>query len=101
MREAELLQKLSDMAGVEVDAERLGDELRSTRRQRTTPSLSRFGPASTRFANAVNCAADRRGFGPSVQYVQWIAKKARPWDGAVWVWDLSCSRSYAHHSAYF
>ena len=40
--------------------------LRSTRRQRTTPSFSRSGPASTIVANSANCAADRRG-GPSVQ----------------------------------
>jgi hypothetical protein len=36
--------------------------LRSTRRQRTTPSFSRSGPASTIVANSANCAADRRGF---------------------------------------
>ena len=41
--------------------------LRSTRRQRTTPSRSRSGPASTILANVANCSADRRDFGPSVQ----------------------------------
>ena len=62
--EAELLQKLADIALVKVDAEPLGDDaLEVDRRQRTTPSSSRSGPASTICANSASCSAESRGFG--------------------------------------
>src|SRR5271169_3010650 len=52
VREAKLLQELSDIARMKVDAEPLAmTRLRSTRRHRTMPSFSRSGPASTIFAN--------------------------------------------------
>jgi hypothetical protein len=52
VREAKLLQKLSDIARMKVDADLSAmTRLRSSRRQRTTPSFSRSGPASTICAN--------------------------------------------------
>ena len=66
--EAELLEQLSNIAPVKLDPEPLGDDaLESIRRQRTTPSFSRSGPASTIFANSAICSAERRGLGPCVQ----------------------------------
>ena len=52
MCEKPTFQKLSDIAGDKINPKPLGDDaLRSTRRQRTTPSFSRSGPASTTCAN--------------------------------------------------
>ena len=65
MGEAEFLEQFADVAFMVFDAEALGDDrLRSMRRQRTTPSISRSGPASTIVANsAIWAAFSRDGLG--------------------------------------
>ena len=66
--EAELLQKLSDIARVEVDAEPLGDDaLEVDPPPAHDAVLLAIRPVSTISANSANCSADRRGLGPSVQ----------------------------------
>src|SRR3984885_10511551 len=65
--EAELLQKLSDLARMKVDAEPLSDEALEVDAPPAHDAVDLTGPTSTIFANWARCSSDRRGFGPFVQ----------------------------------
>jgi hypothetical protein len=76
MGEGTLLEELSDIAWMKVDAEPLGDdalEVEPTPAHDAVDLTIRArlddlpGPTSTICANRASCSAERRGFGPSVQ----------------------------------